>query len=288
MTTDATAPSPSTIWSEVAAERAGEPAKPVEKPVDVSAADLANSNAEAATRPDPLEAITAKLNDFENKIAGRLRNVEGHIGNLNGAQKELKTLLDASRAASEKVSHAPTQAQVRHAATSPAEWEDLKNDYPEWAIGVEKFFDARIGAARNIDGFDPKVFEAALKTELKGATEAVRKEIIDSSLEAVFPDWKETAKSEAFHRWASGQPPAIKALAQSDKVGDAARMLKLFETHKQANPARQLTNQRKQVLANATGAPRASAPPKIQKSWEDMNTQERWQAEAARRARATR
>jgi len=273
------------LWSAVAAERAGEPAAPAAKPEPVPAAKQPEPAA------DPFESIQARLNDFQTQMAGRLRNVEGHIGNLTGSQKQMKELLEASRAVSAQSSSAPSQAQVAQAVTSPKAWEDLQRDYPEFVKGVEAYVESRSPAAQSSPALDPaalKSLEDKMREEMKGATEAVRQEIINSTLEVITPDWQNVVKTQPFHAWVSGQPDDIKALSQSDKVGDAIRMLNLYNEHRRNNPTHAITTQRKQVLANATGTPRSNAAPTIQKSWDDMSPQERWNAEKAARAKRNR
>ena len=273
--------SPETLWNEVTAERAGStPAKPVEKPAPVAA--VTEPVVETA-KPDPLAEITARLAEFENKLGTRLRNVEGHIGNLNGTQKELKTLMEASKTAANSVGQAPTQSEVKAAAGNPKAWEDLKGDYPEWANATEALLDSRLTGANT--GFDAKAFEAEIKQQMRGETEAVRKEIINSSLDAVFPGWKEVVQSEAFDTWQAVQPEAVRALARSEKVGDAAKMLKMYETARLANPSNAITEQRKQTLAAATSTPKGIRTSTTQKAWADMTMAERWDYEKRQRAK---
>lgn len=203
-------------------------------------------------KPDPMQELRdliAKQNELIEKQGQRLRNAEGHIGGLNHTQKQLSETLAASKAASQKVAEAPTQAQVEDAIESPDEWKALKADFPDWASATEKYMDARMRKlpAVDVDGLQKRVAE-----QIKGETESVRKEIIESSLDAVFPDWKSDINSPAFAEWRSKQPPEIEALAASAKVGDAARMLKLYAESKAVKPS-------PQVQANAIRQKRIEA-----------------------------
>ncbi len=285
--TTATAQDAQALWNEVAAERAGTPAeKPAAKPAPVPAAQPAAEDPAKAeeVKPDPIQVITDKLAEFETKISGRIRNVEGHIGHLNGSQKELKAALEASKTAPAHVD-APSAAEIKSAAANPAEWEELKKDFPEWTVATERLLEARLAGQANANGFDPKAFEESIKAEMKGQTEAVRKEIIDSALDAVFPGWEEEVKTPEFAKWIEAQPDHIKAYAASDKIRDAATMLKLFDESKKANPANQIVEQRKQTLAAATATPKGVRTTTTQKSWEDMTLAERWDCEKRQRAK---
>lgn len=263
-----------TAWNEVTAERAGTaPVAPAETPVPVPAVVEAPAT-------DPLAAIQAQIAEFEAKMSGRLRNVEGHIGNLNGTQKELKTLMDASKTAATQVGDAPTQTEIKQAAANPQAWDDLKEDYPEWATATEALLDSRLK-----NSFDAKAFEADIKEQMRGETAAVRQEIIESSLAAVFPGWKDDVQSAGFKTWSTAQSDEVKALIYSDKVGDAAKMLKLYEVAKQSNPANAIIEQRKATLAAATTTPKGVRTTSAQKAWEDMSSDERWDYEKRQRAK---
>lgn len=212
-------------------------------------------------KPDPMQELRdliAKQNELIEKQGQRLRNAEGHIGGLNHTQKQLQETLAAAKAASQKVAEAPTQAQVDDAIDSPEEWKALKADFPDWAAATEKYMDARMRKlpAVDVDGLQKRVAE-----QIKGETEAVRREIIESSLEAVFPDWKAEINSPEFAEWRRKQPPEIDALAASTKVGDAAKMLNLFaqsKSVKQSQPQPQANNAIRQKRIEAAIAPKGT------------------------------
>jgi len=269
------------VWNEVAAERAGgtPPVKPAEKPVPAPAA----VEPVAEVKPDPVAEMVAKLTEFESKISGRMRNVEGHIGNLTGVQKQLREMLEAGKTAAKQSGDAPTQSEINNAISDPAEWSDLKRDYPEWATATEKLLEARL--VGNQSNFDAKAFEAKISELVEGKTKAVRAEIVDSALDAVLPNWKEEVNTPEFVKWQQAQPDSIKALAESDKVGDAAKMFRLYEKAKEANPANQIIEQRKQTLAQATSTPKGIRTTSTQKSVADMTPAELWAYEKRQRAK---
>lgn len=230
--------------------------KPTETPAAAAPeVKAAPEPAQASAPADPVKELMARFDKFEaghNKLAG-------HIGGLQRSQQEIQTALAAAQAATKTVADAPTQAQVKSAATSPAEWEKLKEGYPEWATATEKLLDSRLPPA-----FDAKAFEDSIKQEMKGQSDAVRQEIVNSALDAVFPDWKDgweaEAKSPAFKAWFDAQPDSVKALAASDKIRDAAKMLKLYDASTQAKPApepKKDTSAREKRIAAAV-APRGA------------------------------
>jgi hypothetical protein len=263
-------------WDAIAKEReTGVPAaeKPQAEPEPVPVP--------AAPAVDPVQELREK---FE-KLEARTRNAEGHIGGLNHNQKLLQESLQAaSRAATQQVSSAPTQAQVAEAMQDPAEWAALKAGYPEWATATEKFLDARLSRVRGA-AVDPNTIARIVKEQVAGQTAAVRNEIIHTSLDAVFPGWGDEVKTDAFGKWLDAQPDKVRAMAMSSSVKDAATMLRLYEQAKANNPAADITAARNKKLANAASTPKGVKVPAA-KSVDDMTKEELWNLEAQRRDRA--
>lgn len=256
------------IWDEVAAEKGNAPA---EKPqlaqtvVEVEPVAAATEEPKTPTAEDQLRDALARIE----KIEGRTRNVEGHIGGLTRNQNEIRSTLQAAQAAAVTTKDAPTAAQVKEAIANPEEWDALKSDFPEWALATEKFLDSRLSSMPK--GMD----EAALEKRLK----QVEERVINTSLNAVFPGWRADTQTDAFKAWAAAQPEDVQALAYSDEVADAARMLKLYDLSKQASPTSQILEQRKQKLAAAVTAPKGVRPVAV-KSVDQMSPQELWAYEA--------
>lgn len=267
-------------WDAVATERkTGIKAEPV-------AAVEPQKEPEAKVEPvvDPstgkFDEIIARIDKFD----ARVRNVEGHIGGLTSQQKAFQETLQAAQQAAAKVTNAPTAAEVKDAAASPELWTALKADFPEWAAATEALLDSRLSSLPA--ALDPDAVQKIVSEQVKGQTEAVRGEIIDSALDAVFPGWKDEVKTEPFGKWLEAQSTEVKALAESPKVGDAARMLRLYEASKDSSVTNSITQNRHSKLNAAASAPtktvgKAPGP----KSVEDMSPDELWNYEAKQRAK---
>jgi len=226
------------------------------------------------------DEIIARIDKFD----ARVRNVEGHIGGLTSQQNALRETLNAAQQAAAKVTNAPTAAEVKDAVASPEQWTALKADFPEWAAATEALLDSRLSSLPA--GLDPDAVQKIVSEQVKGQTEAVRGEIIDSALDAVYPGWKDEVKTEPFGKWLDTQSAEVKALAESPKVGDAARMLKLYESSKDSSVTTHITQNRQSKLDAAASAPTKSvgkAPGP--KSVEDMSADELWAYEAKQRAK---
>ena len=259
-------------WNEVAAERSGQPVKHAVKPVETPAAPV-------EVKPDPMAEMLAKITELE-KVAGRVRNIESTVGNINHTQKQLKETIDAANAVAARSNNAPSQSEIKQASANTAKWDALKSDYPEWADATEELIGSRV------NNFDDKAFEAKIREDMKGETASVRKEIINASLDAVFPDWQYEVNTPEFLLWKDAQQDGIKSLYDSNRVGDAAKMLRLYEKSKEVNPENQIVEQRKQTLNAATATPKGvRVPNNVQKSYQDMTADEKWAYEARSRAK---
>lgn len=278
------------LWDSVAAERsdeaAGKPAvMPVAEEVQAGEGDVQAANPEPAkqTVEDQLNAALSRLE----KIEGRQRNVEGHIGGLNHQHKVMQETMQAARTAAAEVSSAPTQTQVKAAIADPQQWSELKADFPEWSNATEKFLDARLAGLKT--GADEATVSRLVQQGVSEATtritQQIESRIVDSSLNAVFPGWKSQVATEEFGKWLNAQADAVRTLANSSDVGDAARMLSLFTESKKSNPTQAVLNTRKQKLEAAVAAPRGSRPVPV-KSPDQMTAEELWNHEARLRERA--
>ena len=204
-----------------------EPEAPADKPVETTEAQApAEAAPKAETKPEP-EAEPDWKKKFE-ELEKRTRNVEGHIGGLTATQKRLNETMAAAQAAAKKVPDAPTQQQLDKAIDDPAEWKTVESEYPEWAKATRALVEARVNSAPK---FDAEEFQRKVTEQVQGQTAAARQEIIESALDAVLPGWIDQVKTKDFEDWMTAQKDDVKALMGSQKVGDAARMLRLYSDH---------------------------------------------------------
>ena len=206
---------------------AGYEGTPAEKPVEEKPIEEVKA-VEPETQepaPDPLKEIKAQFEQFERRI----RNAEGHIGGLNHNQKLLQETLAASREA--KATEKPSQQQVKEAMTNPKEWDELKADYPEWAVATEKLLESSWVLPRQTLILRHCNEKSHSMSGLKPKRPFAR-EIISSSLNAVFPEWEDEVRKPEFGKWLESQTEDIRNLAGSNRVGDAARLLKLYDARK--------------------------------------------------------
>jgi hypothetical protein len=237
----------------------GTPAIDTAKPE--SNAAPAEAIAETLAKPEPVDPIVAMQAQLEKFQQGHDK-LAGHIGNLTRATKDIADRLATGNAAAKNVGDAPSSSQVQAAAASPAKWEKLKGEFPEWAEATDENIDSKIAARLGAQQIDVDAVNRLVSQQLEGQTARVRQEIVSSTLEVVLENWEDEVKTPAFGKWLDVQVESVKALARSDKVGDAARMLKLYDKAKRApvQPAASASNNAaaRQKRLEAAIAPRGS------------------------------
>lgn len=238
-------------------------------PEEIEAAHVAeNTEVESEVVDDPwagvspalrsqFDSMSQKLSGME-ELGNRLKTTEGRVGAL---QSEL------AKKAAREVNGAPSSGEIDDAAAgTDAEWELLKEDYPEWATALDR----KISATRaDIQKGMPNVDE--LRAELsQGMVAAIRQ--VDETLVAMrHPDYEEVTKKTEFWDWVGTQPDETKKLADSARPLDA---IKILDAYKEAmkGKAAELTASRKKRLSLSTEVPRTPRQPL--KSEADMDEKE--------------
>jgi hypothetical protein len=265
------------LWNEELAASAdsttpapeAEVAKPDPTPVSTPAAD-------------PYEglhpAIRKQLED-QAALADRLRKTEGHIGGLTSELKRTRDELAAAKAAATQVKEAPTAAAVAAAHKSTEKWDQLKEDFPEWAEALEE----RLGsnAQPDVEGLRSRIQEeltAQLGPKIRNELKAeIAAETEGRLVGIAHRGWKQTVNTAEFATWLANAPPEVKALADSTVAEDAIELLDSFKAQvAQAPDPSKIAASRKQRLADAATVARGAAATEPVKSTADMTQQELW------------
>lgn len=199
--------------------------------------------------------LLAKTTAIDEIKAENKRQFDKVFGSLGGVTQVLANLQEASKRIADK----PSNEQIKEAMKSPEKWAALKQDYAEWADATEELVDSRIAGIKQIS---PDQISEIVNQRLQGQSAEMEQKIVHSVLNAVSPGWTKEVESPAFKEWQSKQPPEIQALANSDDVGDAARMLRLYEKSKEAasapNPAVQKAAVAREKRISAAVMPRGT------------------------------
>ena len=150
---------------------------------------------------EEFESLKSKATAFD-AVSERLKQAERRIGSITNELSQAKKVTEESSKAKDD---APTKEQIDAAAKSKEEWEQLKEDYPEWADAIDKRLSAQrdeIKKELGITGTLKQEIEA-----LKGAgasdekIQEIKAEFAKELVSLAHPGWVEKVKSKEFTDW---------------------------------------------------------------------------------------
>ncbi len=221
-----------------------------------------------------LEAISGKVGALD-RLHHDFKSLAGRTGAALEGVNALKAALETAKTVKKEGGEAPTQEQIAAAAADDASWDQLKNDFPEWAEGTDKRIDRRVEerlAKLVIPDAD------GLKTELTGSV----KQIITQATSEAKAEARELAKIDRkyetwtqdifingadstggftpeFAAWEAAQPPEIRALKTSGKATDAIKMLDAYYEHRKALAAATAKEERNKKRLESAITPKGVA-----------------------------
>ena len=224
--------------------------------------------------PEEVKIALSKITQLEQANAQLLHHVKTTEGRVAAMQREAQQ----GRQAATSVDAAPSQGQMAAAAKNPEKWEQLKQDFPEWAGAMEEYVGAKLsGMQAGVQATDIVDY---VQRQLVSERESMKAAIEEARVEGKYENWRDTVATQDFAAWFALQPAEIKNLADSPAAKDALRMLDLFHTAK-AKPASEIRQERgARLAAAATTRPGQTPPPK---TLDDMSPEELWNYEAKKR-----
>lgn len=230
-----------------------------------------------ASLPEEFKAKLAKIDQLEQANAQLLHHVKTAEGRVAAMQREFQQARQAATQVSPQ--EAPSQGQMAAAAKNPEKWEQLKQDFPEWAGAMEEYVAAKLGSTQ-ASGLSPQQVQELVSQQVAQTKAEMGILLEESRIEGKHENWKQTVNTPEFANWFLAQSADTRALADSPRARDAIRMLDLYEQAK-AKPAADIRQERSQRLAAAaTTRPGETPPPK---TLDDMSPEELWNYEAAKR-----
>ena len=175
---------------------------------------------------------------------------------------------------------APSQGQIVTAAKNPEKWEQLKQDFPEWAGAMEEYVASQLGSVQSRQGVDPNQIAAYVQQEVDRTKAEMSRAIEEARIDGKYENWKDTVNTLEFTQWFTVQSPETRALADSTAARDAIRMLDLFHETKKRSASDIKQERGARLAAAATTRPGQTPPPK---TLDDMSPEELWDYEAAKR-----
>jgi len=227
---------------------------------------------------DVVRAKLAQIDELATANAQLLHHVKTAEGRVAAMQREFQQ----ARVAQQQVApqEAPSQGQIVNAAKNPEKWEQLKEDFPEWAGAMEEYVASKLGSVQSQQGLDPQQVAAFVQQQVDQTKVEMRQAIEEARVDGKYENWKDTVNTLEFTQWFTVQSPETRALANSDSARDAIRMLDLFHDTKKRSASDIKQERGQRLAAAATTRPGQTPPPK---TLDDMSPEEVWNYEAAKR-----
>jgi len=264
------------IAAELDAEESGEKA-PETKPEVKEVEDEKKEEEKPEIVPDdPWEGVNPVLKKSYEDMSAKIKELSGVDYRLKQTEKRIGSLQNQLQAKKAEEKAAPTKEEIEKAAEDESAWNELKEDFPEWATAI----DARLAK-------DKEKFESEYK-KLSDSQVTSKQELEDkianlqkltgtfekSLLENRFPDWEATVKDPKYQEWITKQPEDVKKLTRSKFAKDAVKVLDKFtkEQTTKTKSSADIAAERKQRLKQSVSVDGKKSKPI--KSEADMNDAE--------------
>lgn len=168
-----------------------------------------------------LEALrqrAAAADSSQEQLAGMQKKFDqafGQIGSLKQAIDKLRT----DTPAGEKV-------QV-----SAEDFKELVEAYPDIGRMTVESLNKVLAKVRGTGGADPEAIDRLVSERVQAARTEINGQVTDAVLNGIIPRWREAVNTPAFEEWLKAQQAQVQQLAESDDLGDAATMLRLYRRH---------------------------------------------------------
>jgi hypothetical protein len=276
------------LWDEEASKLAADG--------DTSASELLAAAPETPQEPEPeqaqiepeqpedplaglspaVRAKLAQIDDLAQANAQLLHHVKTTEGRVAAMQRE------AQQARQAAMQEAPTQTAIASAAKNPEKWEQLKQDFPEWAGAMEEYVASKLGVSSQQQSLSPEAVAQFVQQEVANTKAEMGRLMEEARIEGKYENWRDTINTTEFAQWFTVQTPETRALADSPAAKDAIKMLDLFSTA-QTRSAGDIKQERGARLAAAATTRTGQTPPP--KTLGDMSPAELWNYEAKKRER---
>lgn len=172
---------------------------------------------------DPLAGLPPALIEKLDGINGKLSALDSIEDRLKQSEKRIGGITNHLHEAKKQAEKAPTEAELKEASKSAEKWQELKDDFPEWAEAVEGKLAA---ASAELKESIPDVSD--LRESLNGV---VRSEDLEVRLvNFAHPGWQETVNSSEYKEWLEKQPDAVQRKHYAGRTAeDAVEVLNLFK-----------------------------------------------------------
>jgi hypothetical protein len=227
-----------------------------------------------------VRAQLARIDELSQANAQLLHHVKTTEGRVAAMQREAQQARQAATQVAPQ--DAPTQNAIATAAKNPEKWEQLKQDFPEWAGAMEEYVASKLGGAQAQNMLTPEQVANFVQQQALQTRAEMGRLLEEARIEGKYEDWRNTINTTEFAQWFAVQSPETRALADSTAAKDAIKMLDLFSAAKTVS-ASEIKQERGARLAAAATTRPGQTPPR--KTLADMSPEELWNYEAKKRER---
>lgn len=190
-----------------------------------------------------VESISVASKAAITELTQHVKSAEGRVAAMARQLQEVTAAKAATPAPG-----GPTSAQIDGAKKDPESWAKLKEDFPEWASGVEDYVKANQGAQQ----FSAEELERQRKETIAQATRAAADVMREELVEARHAGWKNVVQTTEFKAWFGQQPPETQKLAESAAPADAIALLDSFRDARKSKTPAQIEAERQARLRRNT------------------------------------
>ena len=259
---------------------------------DTSASDSLAAAPETPQEPDPEQA---QIEQPEDPLAGLSPTVRAKLAQIDELAQANAQLLhhvkttegrvaamqrEAQQARQAATQEAPSQTAIVSAAKNPEKWDQLKQDFPEWAGAMEEYVASKVGGQQQ--GLTPEQVTGYVQQQVAQTRAEMGRLMEEARIEGKYENWRDTVNTTEFAQWFTVQSPDTRALADSSAARDAIKMLDLFNASRSVS-ATDIKQERGARLAAAATTRTGQTPPP--KTLGDMSPAEMWNYEAKKRER---
>jgi hypothetical protein len=227
-----------------------------------------------------IRAQLARIDELAQANAQLLHHVKTTEGRVAAMQREAQQARQAATQVAPQ--DAPTQVAIVSAAKNPEKWEQLKQDFPEWAGAMEEYVASKVGGAQAQNGLTPEQVSNYVQQQALQTRAEMGRLLEEARIEGKYEDWRDTINTTEFAQWFTVQNPETQALANSTAAKDAIKMLDLFSAAKTVSASEIKQERGARLAAAATTRPGVTPP---RKTLGDMTPSELWNYEAKKRER---
>lgn len=235
---------------------------------------------------DPLAGLSpavraklAQIDELAQANAQLLHHVKTTEGRVAAMQREAQQARQAATQVAPQ--DAPSQGAIVNAAKNPEKWEQLKQDFPEWAGAMEEYVASKMGGQQQ-QNLTPEQVTNYVQQQVAQTRAEMGRLLEEARIEGKYENWRDTVNTTEFAQWFTVQSPETRALADSSAAKDAIKMLDLFNASKSVS-ATDIKQERGARLAAAATTRTGQTPPP--KTLGDMSPAELWNYEAKKRER---